>query len=159
MMTCTAPHPVTPACCLAPRPRRLSLEEQIRCNPDVCAELGAEALVMNVPLGSMLMVQYTAGGPATARTTGTGTKKAAAPAVKGSGVMADRIEVSTAALRGGRTSPTTGAWEPYGQVICHLYVREPGCVEEVAARLRAAPAIDGEGWHVEVQGRVEIPLD
>lgn len=72
-------------------------------------------------------------------------------------MIATKIEISTKALRGGRH--VNGVWEPYGQVIARLYVAQPDgeVAEEIAARLRAAPALDGESWAVEVQGRGEVP--
>lgn len=56
---CTSPHAVVPACCIVPR--TLTLEEQIRRDPSLTAEMGFEAIILNVPLGSMLFIEYHAG--------------------------------------------------------------------------------------------------
>lgn len=65
-----------------------------------------------------------------------------------------RIEIRTAALRAGRTN-AEGVWEPAGQVIATLWVREPG--EALARAIAAAiTRVDEEDVVATVASREEI---
>jgi hypothetical protein len=71
-------------------------------------------------------------------------------------MRATKIEIRTAALRAGRT--VNGVWEPAGQLIATLWVREP---QEALARAIAAAItrLDDEDVVATVEGREEIPAE
>lgn len=58
--SCSAPLPVFVSC--APAPRVISIEDRIRTVPGFAETLGPVALVMNAPIGSMLLLDYEAAG-------------------------------------------------------------------------------------------------